>query len=194
VPVIIKEIDDQKMLEWALIENTQRKDLNPIERARAYKELMTFFNLTHEEIAKRVGLDRATVSNFIRLLDLPHEVQDEVSKESITTTHARGLLSINDSSIQVKLCHRIKKEGMSVRRLEYIIRWLRRRQIARVAPSNIDKLHLKEIETRLRQKFNTKAIIETIDNKQGKIVISFYSIDDFQRIINKLDQIPDVSQ
>jgi ParB family transcriptional regulator, chromosome partitioning protein len=194
IPVIIKEVDDQKMLEWALIENTQRKDLNPIERARAYKELMTFFNLTHEEIAKRVGLDRATVSNFIRLLDLPHEVQDEVSKESITTTHARGLLSINDPTIQVKLCHRIKKEGMSVRRLEYIIRWLRRHQVTTTLSSNIDKLHLKEIEDRLRRKFNTKTIIETSDNKKGKIIISFYSIDDFQRILNKLDQILDVSR
>jgi ParB family chromosome partitioning protein len=196
VPVIIKEVDDQKMLEWALIENTQRKDLNPIERAQAYKELMTFFNLTQEEIAQRVGLDRATVSNFIRLLDLPNEVQDEVAKESITTTHARSLLSINDPSLQVKLCQRIKKEGMSVRRLEYIIRWLKRRQVTAIItpPSSAEKLHLREIEDRLRRKFNTKTTIYTPDNKQGKIIISFYSIDDFQRILDKLDQIPNVSQ
>lgn len=196
VPVIVKEVDDQKMLEWALIENTQRKDLNAIERARAYKELMTFFNLTQEEIAKRVGLDRATVSNFIRLLDLPNEVQDEVAKESITTTHARSLLSINDPTLQVKLCQRIKREGMSVRRLEYIMRWLRRRNTPPITipPSSAEQLHIREIEDRLRRKFNTKTTIYTPDNKQGKIIISFYSIDDFQRILDKLNKIPDVSQ
>ncbi|MFH0888652.1 MAG: ParB/RepB/Spo0J family partition protein [Planctomycetota bacterium] len=196
VPAIVKEVNDQKMLEWALIENTQRKDLNAIERARAYKELMTFFNLTQEEIAKRVGLDRATVSNFIRLLDLPNEVQDEVAKKSITTTHARSLLSINDPTLQVKLCQRIKREGMSVRRLEYIMRWLRRRNIPPITtpPSSAEQLHIREIEDRLRRKFNTKTTIYTTDNKQGKIIISFYSVDDFQRILDKLDQIPDVSQ
>lgn len=193
VPVIVKDVDDQKMLEWALIENTQRKDLNPIERARAYKELMNFFNLTQEEIAGRVGLDRATVANFIRLLDLPSEVQDELAKETISTTHARGLLAINDPTLQIKLCQRIKKEGMSVRRLEYIIRWLKRRKpgtldgATQVSPSTDP--HIRDIEERLMSKFNTKVSIYTQDNKQGKIMISFYSLDDFQRILDKLDQV-----
>ena len=192
VPVIVKEVDDQKMLEWALIENTQRKDLNPIERARAYKELMTFFNLTQEEIARRVGLDRATVTNYMRLLDLPDEVQDDVAKESISTTHARSLLSIDDKQLQIKLAKRIRKEGLSVRRLEYIIKWIkRRRTIASqtAAPVPSQQLQIKEIEDRLMRKFNTKTIISSVDNKQGKIIISFYSIDDFQRILDKLDQI-----
>ena len=193
VPVIVKDVDDQKMLEWALIENTQRKDLNPIERARAYKELMTFFNLTQEEIAGRVGLDRATVANFIRLLDLPSEVQDELAKETISTTHARGLLAINDPTLQIKLCQRIKREGMSVRRLEYIIRWLKRRKPGtqdggtQVIPSTDP--HIRDIEERLMTKFNTKVSVYTQDNKQGKVMISFYSLDDFQRILDKLDQI-----
>jgi ParB family chromosome partitioning protein len=193
VPVIVKDVDDQKMLEWALIENTQRKDLNPIERARAYKELMTFFNLTQEDIAGRVGLDRATVANFIRLLDLPSEVQDELARETISTTHARGLLAISDPTLQIKLCHRIKSEGMSVRRLEYIIRWLKRRK-----PGTIDggtqviqstDPHIRDIEERLMTKFNTKVSVYTNDNKQGKVMISFYSLDDFQRILDKLDQV-----
>ena len=193
VPVIVKDVDDQKMLEWALIENTQRKDLNPIERARAYKELMNFFNLTQEEIAGRVGLDRATVANFIRLLDLPSEVQDELAKETISTTHARGLLAINDPTLQIKLCQRIKREGMSVRRLEYIIRWLKRRKpgtqdgVTQVSPSTDP--HIRDIEERLMSKFNTKVSVYTQDNKQGRILISFYSLDDFQRILDKLDQV-----
>lgn len=192
VPVIVKEVDDQKMLEWALIENTQRKDLNPIERARAYKELMTFFNLTQEEIAGRVGLDRATVANFIRLLELPSEVQDELAKETISTTHARGLLAINDPALQIKLCQRIKKEGMSVRRMEYIIRWLKRRKPGTsdgvTQPSPATDPHIRDIEERLMSKFNTKVAIYTPDNKQGKVMIYFYSLDDLQRILDKLDQ------
>ncbi|MDI6733825.1 MAG: ParB/RepB/Spo0J family partition protein, partial [Planctomycetota bacterium] len=190
VPVIIKEVDDQKMLEWALIENTQRKDLNPIERARAYKELSTFFNLTQEEIARKVGVDRATVANFIRILDLPDVVQQDVANQTISTTHARYLLSLEDQTLQVKLAQRIKKQGMSVRRLEYIIRWLKRRrpsalstQIPSISP------HLREIEERLMRKFQTKVNIYSPDNKQGKIYISFYSIDDFQRILDKLEQV-----
>jgi ParB family chromosome partitioning protein len=193
VPVIVKDVDDQKMLEWALIENTQRKDLNPIERARAYKELMTFFNLTQEEIAGRVGLDRATVANFIRLLDLPSEVQDELAKETISTTHARGLLALSDPALQIKLCHRIKNEGMSVRRLEYIIRWLKRRksgiQVANTQASLSNNPHIRGIEEGLMAKFNTKVSVYTMDNKQGKIMISFYSLDDFQRILDKLKQV-----
>lgn len=193
IPVIIKDVDDQKMLEWALIENTQRKDLNPIERARAYKELMSFFSLTQEEIAGRVGLDRATIANFIRLLDLPSEVQDELAKEAITTTHARGLLAINDAALQIKLCQRIKKEGMSVRRLEYIIRWIKSRRdrikgsIDQFVGSSVP--HIREIEEALMSKFNTKVGIYTPDNKNGKIMISFYSLDDFQRILEKLNQV-----
>jgi len=193
VPVIVKEVDDQKMLEWALIENTQRKDLNPIERARAYKELMNFFNLTQEEIAGRVGLDRATVANFIRLLDLPSEVQDELARETISTTHARGLLAISDPALQIKLCQRIKREGMSVRRLEYIIRWLKRRKpgtqdgVTQIIQSTDP--HIRDIEERLMTKFNTKVSVFTQDNKQGKIMISFYSLDDFQRVLDKLDQV-----
>jgi len=196
VPVIVKEVNDQKMLEWALIENTQRKDLNPIEKSRAYKELMTFFNLTQEEIAKRVGLDRATVANFIRLLDLPTEVQDEIAKGTISSTHARGLLAINEPALQIKLAQRIRKEGMSVRRLEYVIRWLKRHrpQVTTFTTFPVsgspERLHLREIEDRLRRKFNTKVIISSVDSKQGQLIISFYSVDDFQRLLDMLDKIP----
>jgi len=184
------------MLEWALIENTQRKDLNPIEKSRAYKELMTFFNLTQEEIAKRVGLDRATVANFIRLLDLPTEVQDEIAKGTISSTHARGLLAINEPALQIKLAQRIRKEGMSVRRLEYVIRWLKRHrpQVTTFTTFPVsgspERLHLREIEDRLRRKFNTKVIISSVDSKQGQLIISFYSVDDFQRLLDMLDKIP----
>jgi ParB family chromosome partitioning protein len=151
---------------------------------------MNFFNLTHEEIAQKVGLDRATISNFIRLLELPTEVQEEVSKEGISTTHARGLLAISDPALQIKLCHRIKKEGTTVRRLEYIIKWLKRRRPGITSPiSQAPSPELRAIEDKLRLKFNTKVSIYTPDNKQGRIMISFYSIDDFQRILDKLDTI-----
>lgn len=184
VPAIIREADDREMLEWALIENTQRQDLNPIERARAYKELGDHFELTHEEIADKVGLDRSTISNFVRLLDLPTEVQEDVSRGTVTMGHARCLLGIENRADQMKLLRRVKKEGLSVRRLENIIQWLKKpSRRAKAVPK--EDLYLRELENRLRRKFGTKVAI-THYKKRGYIKIDFYSQDDFQRIIETL--------
>lgn len=184
VPAILKEADDRTLLEWAIIENTQRKDLNPVERGRAYRQLTEVFKLTHEEVAERMGIERSTVTNFIRLLDLPLEVQEEVSRGTISMGHARNLLSIADKEIQLKLVKRIKKEGMSVRRLEYVIRYLKRK-IKLGTPSQ-ENLHLKELEDRLRRRFGTKVSI-TAYKSRGYISISFFSNEDFQRILELLE-------
>jgi ParB family chromosome partitioning protein len=184
VPAIIKEANDRTLLEWAIIENTQRKDLSPIERGRAYKQLAEAFHLTHEEVAARMGIERPTVSNFIRLLDLPLEVQEEVSRGTISMGHARNLLSIADKEIQLKLIKRIKKEGMSVRRLEYVIRYLKRKTKS-TTPSS-DNLYLKELEDRLRRRFGTKITISAYKSK-GYISIAFFSNEDFQRVLELLE-------
>jgi ParB family chromosome partitioning protein len=188
IPAIIKEkVDDREMLEWALIENTQRKDLNPIERARGYKELIATFNLTQEQVAERVGLDRSTVANFIRLLDLPTEIQDDVSRETISPGHARALLSLESKTDQLKLSTRIKREGLSVRRLENIISRLKKPSKPARQTDDKEALYLKELEDRLRRKFGTEVSI-THHEKRGYITIGFYSNDDFQRIIEILSR------
>lgn len=185
VPAIIKDADDRTLLEWAIIENTQRKDLNAIERARAYKEFAEVFGLTHEEVAKRMGMDRSTVTNFMRLLELPSEVQEEVSRGTISMGHARALLSVQDRAAQIKLAARIKREGMSVRRLEYAIRYLKRKPRKKSAAQ--ENLYLKELEERLRRKFGTKVSITSYKSK-GYITISFFSNDDFQRILELMEK------
>lgn len=185
VPVIVKEANDRTLLEWAIIENTQRKDLNPIERGRAYRQLAEVFNLTHEEVASRMGIERPTVTNFIRLLDLPLEVQEEVSRGTISMGHARNLLSVGDKETQIKLVKRIKKEGMSVRRLEYVMRYLKRK-VKPTAPAS-ENLYLKELEDRLRRRFGAKVSISAYKSK-GYISISFFSNEDFQRILELLEK------
>ena len=184
IPAIVKEVDDRMMLEWALIENIQRKDLNPIERAQAYKELGSHFQLTHDQIAQRVGLERATITNFIRLLELPDEVQKEVSRGTITMGHARCLLSVNNRDALFKLLRRIKNDGLSVRRLEHIIAKTKKPSAKTKTAASKDP-YLKELEDRLRRKFGTKIDI-TSYRKRGCITIEFYSNDDFQRILELL--------
>ncbi len=191
VPAILQDIDDRQMLEWALVENIQRQDLNPIERARAYKDLISGFGLTQEEIAKRVGLERSTVANFIRLLELPGQVQDEIARGGLSPTHALPLLSLDSPELQVKLALRAKKQGMTVRRLNYVINWIKKRrdrQQATTPESARSQLVLKEIEDRLRAKLGCKVSISSPDQKRGKVTLEFFSPEGFQRIIDSLDK------
>lgn len=191
IPAILQDIDDRQMLEWALVENIQRQDLNPIERARAYKDLISGFGLTQEEIARRVGLERSTITNFIRLLELPGQVQDEIARGGLSPTHALPLLSIDSPELQVKLALRAKKQGMTVRRLNYIINWIKKRrdrQQTTTPESNRAQLVLKEIEDRLRAKLGCKVSITSPDRKRGKVTLEFFSPEGFQRVIDSLDK------
>lgn len=121
IPAIITEANDQRMMECALIENTHRKDLNPIERAQAYQLLSDTFHLTQEEVAKRVGADRTTVSHFIRLLGLPQEIQDDISRHPHLLGHAKAILAVPDSTRRLALWQRVRNEDLSVRHLRIII-------------------------------------------------------------------------
>src|SRR3972149_2720178 len=121
LPVIVKNVDSLKTIELALVENIQREDLNPIEKATAFSELKVNFGLTQEQIAKKVGQDRSTIANTLRLLDLPEEVQDSVSRGTISMGHARSLLSLKDPKKQISLSERIAKEDLSVREVEQIV-------------------------------------------------------------------------
>lgn len=178
VPAIIRSVKENEKLELSLIENIQRKDLNPMERARAYQRLIDEFNLTQEEVAKRIGKARATIANTLRLLNLPPEVQQAIEEEKITEGHAKALLSLDDPEKQKNLLKRILGVGLTVRETE--------RQVAghRVKVTIFDPV-LIEKERKLAEILGTKVKIEK-KKKGGKIIIEFYSQEELDNLINKL--------
>lgn len=184
IPAIIKEIKDNELLEIALIENIQRQDLNPIEEAQAYHELIDCFGLTHEEIAARVGKDRASVTNSIRLLQLPSKIQEWVEEGKISSGHARSLLGLENPGDQIDLSKRIIDKGLSVRQTESIIRLTKggrqeRFKVKRKDPS------IEACEEELMSILGTKVTIES-GKKRGRIIIEYYSLDDLERILEEI--------
>src|SRR3990172_6195399 len=129
IPVIIKDMGNKQSLSVALVENLQREDLNPIEKARAFWELIEVFGLTQETVGKYVGMDRSSVANFLRLLELAMEVQEHVSRGTISSGHARALLAARDEAVQKKLCQRILDEGLTVRQVEVLASSVKRNKI-----------------------------------------------------------------
>ena len=183
VPVIIMEATDRECLEFAIIENIQREDLNPIEEAEAFQSLIGF-GLSQEEVAKKVGKDRATVANYMRLLKLPPEVKDELIKETISMGHARALLSMEGHAAQRELCKKVIAKGLSVRETEKLAnRWLKKD----VLPGK-RVLRLSFVEDDLRRIFGTKVSVKERNGK-GRIEIEFYSPEERERIIELLKSI-----
>lgn len=178
VPVVIRLITASKKLELSLIENIQRKDLNPLERARAYQKLIDEFNLTQEEIAKKMGKARATVANTLRLLNLPISIQRAIEEERITEAHAKVLLTLESPEAQEAMLRRILGVGLTVREAEQLVISKRKR------PSIKDPL-VKEKEECLQEALGTKVIIKK-RGKKGKIIIEFYSEEDLNNLIKKL--------
>lgn len=188
VSIIEREATDDDMLTLALIENLQRADLNPIEKAKAFKELIDRYSLTQEAAARRLGKDRATLANFIRLLDLPENVQNVVSRGTISMGHARALLSLNHPSQQYALAQRIEAQGLSVREVERTVATMRGEKQKRRPRANSPAAKspvIRDIEDRLREKFGTRVTIEHKDG-QGRMVIHFFTDDDLQRVLDVL--------
>lgn len=189
VPVILKSVSDQESLELAIIENIQREDLNPIDEAEAYRRLAADFSLTQQQIAEKVGKDRATVANAMRLLNLPKDIQELVSAGDLSVGHAKTLLSVIEPAKQKELALEAVKKKLSVRALEKIV--------ANTSDStiNIDSinssradLHIKPLEEELQKKLGTKVTIDYKEGK-GKLSIHYYSNDALNEIIEKLNQI-----
>ena len=187
VPVVERQVSDDDMLTIALIENLQREDLNPIEKAKGFKRMVEQANLTQEEAARRIGKDRSTIANFIRLLDLPESVQHVVSRGTISMGHARALLGLKHPSAQQALALRIEDEGLSVREVERIVAQTRASTTQERKPKKAASkpAHIRDLEDRAREHLGTKVLIEQRDNR-GKFTIHFYSDDDFQRILDVL--------
>ncbi len=191
IPVIIRDADDEQMLELALIENIQREDLNAIDRAKAYKRFCTRFNLRAEELADRLGEDRSTVANYMRILELSNSVQDLVAQGRIGMGHGRCLLGIADPLRRDELANRCAASEWSVRTLEEMVRKEKESpgvSIAAAKPAAAKASpHLRDLQQLFEQSMKTKvAIVEGRRKGSGRIVIEYYSLDDFDRIANAL--------
>lgn len=184
---IIKVEEDFKLLELALIENLQREDLNPIDLANAYKKLIEEFNYTQEELAQKIGKDRSTVTNILRLLKLPFNIQDSLKKEEISLGHAKLLLSIENQDLQEKIWKKILTQKLSVRQTENIVNQLKHKnQIASDYKKSVQKdENIEDITKKLVQILGTKVSI-VHRNHKGKIIIQFFNDEDFQRIIETI--------
>jgi len=188
IEAIITDIDEQQMMEIALIENLQRKDLNPIEEAEAYQQLIDTFNLVQAQLAKRVGKSRSSIANSLRLLKLPDEIKEYVSRGTLAMGHARALLAIEDIDLQKEVAQEIIDKELSVRETEKLIKWLKSKS-SQPKKKNTTKKdpNVTIVEEKLRGILGTKVAIQS-GKKKGKIVIEYYSNDDLSRIIEVLDK------
>jgi len=185
IPAIVKDVDDESSLELALIENIQRQDLNPIEEARAFQYLIDKFNLTQEKVSEILGKSRVTVTNTLRLLKLPQEIQEEMRKGKISFAHGRTLLEVEDPNQQRKIAQEIIAKGLSLAELEILVK-IHRPKISKhkIRSANRDPL-VAVLEDSLQQSLGTKVRI-TKNKKRGHITIEFYSQEDLERIAGKL--------
>lgn len=197
VPVRVLQVDERQVYEMALVENLQRKDLNALEKARAFSECLATFELSHEELATALGINRSTVSNIIRLLELPQDIQVQLRNGSISAGHGRALLGLGSENQQRALAQKIVEEGLSVRDVENIVTQTmvhgdnasaipgERSGSGEKEPSE-NKSHLGLLEDQLRTSLGARVEIKTGKKSSGRIVIHFSSNDDFERLLDEL--------
>lgn len=193
VPVIVKNLTDQEIVEISLIENIQRENLNPIEEAWAYKKLLTEFNLKQDEVADRVSKSRAAVTNSMRLLKLDQRVQQMVIDDMISTGHARALLPLADNERQYIIGQKIFDERLSVRDTEKLIKKLQNeKEQKKKDTEKVDQINIvyADLEEKLKMIIGTKVTIHQKTKDSGKIEIEYYSLDDLDRITDSMKKIP----
>ncbi len=195
VPVHIVDFNDQQVLEAALVENIQRADLNPLEKAEGFKDYLDRFDMTQEQLAQRLGLDRTTISNLVNLLDLAPAVQEAVRLQQISLGHAKVLKGVTDRTRQVTLCKEVIARGHSVRALESLVRGQvpsepnKGSQARRSESTGVEKTaHIESLEDQLRQKLATRVEIRLKEKDKGQIIIGFESNDDFERVVEVLSR------
>lgn len=186
VPVIVRELTDQEIVEISLIENIQREDLNPIEEAQAYKRLLTEFHLKQDEVAERVSKSRTAVTNSMRLLKLCDEVQKMVVDDMISTGHARALISIEDPEEQYLIAQKIFDEKLSVREVEKLVKDLHKPPKLPKEENKTLQAIYQEISERLKQSLSTKVSVSAKQNGAGKIEIEFYNHEDLERLLERI--------
>jgi len=182
VPVFVRNYTERQIKEISLIENIQREDLNPIEEALAYKDLMTEYSLTQEEVASRVSKNRSTITNSLRLLKLGKKVQKMLIDKSISEGHARALIGIEDEKKQLEIAEKIVKNKLSVRDVEKLVKESNKPSKPKKELSEDLEIFYKDIAEKMKQKLGTKVTINAKEDGSGKIEIEFYSNDDLDRI------------
>ena len=187
IPALVRPASDEQLHEWALVENIHRADLNPIERARAYQNYLSTFSLTQAEAAQQLGEDRSVIANYLRLLDLPLEIMRMLSDGQLTMGHARAILALPTDELRRKLANRAMAGRLSVREVERLVR----RYLAGTGQTKTTTRskppHVLDLERKLSSQLATKVSIETRKNGQrGKIIIEFYSLDEFDGIAERL--------
>jgi ParB family transcriptional regulator, chromosome partitioning protein len=190
IPAVVRVADDRQMLEWALIENLQRENLNPVERAKAYERYCREFSLTAERLAERLAEDRSTVANYLRILDLSDAILAMLSRNELSMGHARCLLAVAQTDKRERLAKHVARSGMSVRATEAMVRKERvgspdaDPELKLVSPKDAN---LRDLENRLQQIIGTRVAIKPGKAKnRGRIVIDYYNLDDFERISKRL--------
>jgi ParB family chromosome partitioning protein len=185
IPAIVMEPTEQEMLEWALLENIQREDLNAIEEARAYQTLLQEFGLSQEEVAVRVGKKRSSIANSLRLLKLSPSIQGEIAKGTLTAGHGRAILAVADPAQQAKLHEAILKRNLSVRQAENLANRMNERR-ATGATKREPQPELVNLAQRLAERFGAKAAIKPTGKVRGRIEIYYHNLDDLDRILEQL--------
>lgn len=180
IPTLVKELDDKDTFMLAIVENLQRKDLNPLEEALAFKRLMEEFGLTQEEVGRFLNKDKSSIANTLRLLKLPPDIQAALRKGILTRTQARTILSLEKEQEQRKLFHQILQEGLSVRELERRVRKASAKRRKQQDPFVLD------MEERLQRLLGTKVKVINKKNNRGKIIIEYFNLEDLERIAKKL--------
>ena len=186
VPVLIRHLSEQEIVEISLIENIQREDLNPIEEALAYKTLLEKYNLKQDQVAEIVSKSRTTVTNSMRLLNLCEEVQQMLINEMISQGHARALLSIDDQDLQYTVAQRVFDENLSVRDIEKIVRDMTKQKKTKEEIKVDNDFIYRDFEEKIKNALGTKVSIKPKDNQKGKIEIEYYTQNDFERIVEQL--------
>ena len=192
IPVVIREYSKQQKMEIALIENVQRADLNPIEEAMAYQQLMQEFHMKQEEIAARVSKNRTTITNSMRLLRLDERVQNMLIDNRLTSGHARALLTIEDKEIQYTIACKIIEEGLNVREVEKLVKSLEKPQKEKEKKTREDEsltVIFQNLEDRMKTIMGTKVSINRKDKNKGRIEIEYYSPAELERIVDLIESI-----
>lgn len=183
IPALIKDYSSQDAIEIALIENIQREELNPIETAEAFNRLIREYNLTQEEVSRRVGKERATIANYLRVLKLPDEIKGYINNEELTIGHAKAILTIDNKQKQIEIAREIIKKGLSVRSAEAICKKMSTPQPPKKTSEKLPEIQ--ELEDKLKRSLGTKVTIKH-RTKRGSIEIQYYSLDELDRILEIL--------